>query len=143
MHLAERHQQLVEDLSVIPDHHERLAAIVARSHKNAALTSAEHNSTNRVLGCQSAVWLVGELQPDGTLQLRCDADSPMVKGLVKLLCEAYSGGRPSEIAATEPAFLEELDLLRNLSPTRRNGLLAVRARIRELAMQAAGAQNIA
>jgi cysteine desulfuration protein SufE len=79
------------------------------------------------------VWVIGESQSDGTLTLRCDADSPLVKGLIHLLCEAYSGGTPMEIVATEPAFLDELGLLRDLSPTRRNGLAAVRARIREIA----------
>jgi cysteine desulfuration protein SufE len=57
----------------------------------------------------------------------------MVKGLVHFLCAAYSGATPTEIATTEPTFLDELGLLRDLSPTRRNGLTAVGNRIRELA----------
>jgi cysteine desulfuration protein SufE len=143
MTLSERHQQLVDDLSVIPDRQERLAAIVDRTRKLTPFTAAERNSVPRVPGCQSAVWLVGELQPDGTLSLRCDADSPMVKGLVHLLCQAYTGATPREIVETEPAFLEQLELLRDLSPTRRNGLVAVRKRIRELAQLAHAARNIA
>jgi len=133
MTLAKRHRQLVEDLSLIPDRHERLAVIVDRTRKLAPLSAAERTAENRVAGCQSAVWLIGQLNADGTLALRCDADSPMVKGLVYLLVEAYTGAPPAEIAATEPTFIDQLDLLRDLSPTRRNGLLAVHARIRTLA----------
>ena len=143
MTLAERHQRLVEDLSLVPDRHERLAVIVDRTRKLAPFAISERTTSHRVAGCQSAVWLIGELRPDGTLHLRCDADSPMVKGLVYLLCEAYSDATPAEITATLPAFLDALDLLRDLSPTRRNGLLAVHARIRELARSALAAQNIA
>jgi cysteine desulfuration protein SufE len=143
MPLADRHQQIYEDLSIVPDRHERLAAIVDRTRKLPPLPVEERIAQHRVAGCQSAVWLIGELQPDGTLSLRCDADSPMVKGLVHLLCEAYSGATPAEIAATEPIFIDKLDLLRDLSPTRRNGLNAVHARIRALARNALAAQNIA
>lgn len=139
MSLAERHQRLVEDLSLIPDRQERLAVIVDRTRKLPPFSATERIAENRVAGCQSAVWLIGELRADGTLAIRCDADSPMVKGLVHFLCEAYSGAEPADIAATEPTFLDELGLLRDLSPTRRNGLAAVHARIRELARTALAA----
>ncbi len=139
MTLAERHRQIVEDLSLIPDRHERLALIVDRTRKLAPLPAAERTAENRVAGCQSAVWLISQTSADGTLTLRCDADSPMVKGLVHFLVEAYTGAPPAEIAATEPTFIDQLDLLRDLSPTRRNGLLAVHARIRALATAASAA----
>jgi len=133
MKLAERHQRLVDDLLIIPDRQERLAAIVDRTRRLPPFSAEEKIDTHRVAGCQSAVWVIGEFRPDGTLTLRCDADSPLVKGLVHLLCAAYSDALPAEIVATEPAFLDELGLLRDLSPTRRNGLAAVRTRIREIA----------
>jgi len=133
MTLAERHRQLIDDLSIIPDRQERLAVIVDRSRQLKPFPQEEKISAHRVAGCQSAVWVIGELRADGTLGLRYDVDSPMVKGLVHLLCDAYSGATPAEIVATEPAFLDELELLRDLSPTRQNGLAAVRNRIREIA----------
>jgi cysteine desulfuration protein SufE len=143
MSLADRHRQLFEDLSVIPDRHERLAVIVDRTRKLPPFSTAERIDRHRVAGCQSSVWLIAELRPDGTLALRCDTDSPMVKGLVHLLCEAYTGATPAEILATEPTFIDRLELLRDLSPTRRNGVAAVHARIRELARAALAAQNLA
>lgn len=143
MSLADRHQQLFEDLSIIPDRHERLAVIVERTRKLPPFPAAERLDSHRVVGCQSSVWLIGELQPDGTLNLRCDTDSPMVKGLVHLLCDAYTGAMPAEILATEPTFIDQLELLRDLSPTRRNGLAAVHARIKSIAHTALAAQNLA
>ncbi|MFT3869279.1 MAG: SufE family protein [Nibricoccus sp.] len=143
MSLADRHRQLFEDLSLIPDRHERLAVIVDRTRRLPPFTVAERLENHRVPGCQSAVWLIGELQPNGTLSLRSDTDSPMVKGLVNLLCEAYTGATPAEILATEPTFIDQLELLRDLSPTRRNGVAAVHARIKTLARTALAAQNLA
>jgi cysteine desulfuration protein SufE len=134
MTLANRQQRLIEDLGLVPDRHERLAIIVERSRRLEPFSTDNKSPAHRVTGCQSTVWLIGERHPDGTLTFCCDADSPMVKGLVHLLCEFYSGATPAEIVATEPAFLDALGLARDLSPTRRNGLAAVRARIRAIAL---------
>ena len=60
-----------------------------------------------------------------------------MRGLLKLLGDFYSGAPPAEVAATEPALLEQLGLDRNLSPTRLNGLRSVRAKIRGFALAAA------
>jgi len=76
---------------------------------------------------------------DGQCQFRGDADSPLVRGLLFLLCDFYSGAAPADVAATEPALLEALGVSRNLSPTRLNGLRSVRARIRDFALSQAGA----
>jgi len=85
-----------------------------------------------VKGCISQAWLVGERR-DGRCYFRCDADSPLVRGLLVLLCDLYSDATPAEIVATEPVLIEELGLARNLSPTRLNGLRSVRSAIRDFA----------
>ena len=49
----------------------------------------------------------------------------MVRGLVTMLCGIYDGATPEEVVREEPAVLDELGILRNLTPTRQNGLAAV------------------
>lgn len=132
MTVAEKQQQMLADLLLIEDAQERLAAIVAGARSRLAASRAEHIDAHRVRGCVSTVWLVAEWRED-RCWFRSDAESPLVLGLVALLCELYSGGEPADIVATEPALLEELGLTRTLSPTRLNGLRSVRARIREFA----------
>lgn len=80
----------------------------------------------------SPVWVSSDFS-EGVLNFRAEAEAPVVKGLVSLLCELYDGASPEEVATTEPTLLEELDLVRDLSPTRRNGLAAVRLRLRQIA----------
>jgi len=133
--LAEKQQHLVDDLAIIPDPQERLAAVVDRARRLAPLPEGERTEANRVRGCVSQVWIVGDLR-SGRLHFRCDADGPLVKGLVHLLATFFSDATPAEIAASDADPLAALDLTRNLSPTRRNGLAAARARIRELAQAA-------
>lgn len=135
MTLVEKQQQLVTDYTLIEDAQERLAAIVDRARNIPPLPDAERTEANRVKGCVSLAWLVAETR-DGRCHFRSDADSPLVRGLLKLLCDFYSGAPPAEVAATEPVLLEELGLARNLSPTRLNGLRSVRAKIRDFAAAA-------
>jgi cysteine desulfuration protein SufE len=130
--LAEKQHQLIEDYAIIPDPQERLAAVVDRARRRPPLPETERTEANRVRGCVSLAWVVGEVRA-GRCYFRSDADSPLVRGLLVLLCDFYSDATPAEVAATEPALLEELGLARNLSPTRLNGLRSVRARIREFA----------
>lgn len=135
MTLAEKQQQLIDDYGIIDDPQERLAAIVDRVRQIPPLPENERTEANRVKGCVSLAWIVAETR-DGRCHFRSDSDSPLVRGLLKLLCDFYSDAPPAEVAATEPALLEKLGLARNLSPTRLNGLRSVRAIIRDFAATA-------
>lgn len=132
MILAEKQQQLITRFLVIHDAHERLAAIVARGKKWPAPPETERTDANRVPGCVSRVWLVGRVE-DGRCRWLMDADSPLVRGLVALLCELGDGATPAELAAFEPEIIGGLALDRQLSPTRLNGMAAVAQTMRAFA----------
>ncbi|MCX6954231.1 MAG: SufE family protein [Verrucomicrobia bacterium] len=132
MTLTEKLTQLIDDLAIIDDPQERLGVIVDRAKKLPPLAESERTDATRVRGCVSLVHLVGEVR-EGHCYFRCEADGPLVRGLVALLCEFYSGATPAEIAATDTDPLEALGLAKNLSPTRRNGLASARATIRAFA----------
>ena len=132
MPLSRKLQQVVEDLAVIDGPQERLALLVDRAKHAPPLPASERTDAHRVPGCMSVVWLVPELR-DGRCYFRCDAESPMVRGLVSFVCEFFSGFSPHAIAGTEVDPLDPLGIARNLSPTRRNGLTAVRKAIRAFA----------
>ena len=131
--LAQKQQELIDDLNLIHDPHERLAALTSR---RVAFKLEKHLllEQNLVKGCVSRVWLACRRE-SGRCTFQCEADSPMVAGLVALLCDLYSGNTPEEIVAVEPEVWEKAGLARLLSPTRLNGLAAVRSRIRELASE--------
>ena len=132
MTVAEKQIQLIEDFAIIEDRQERLAAVVAHARRRPPLPADEKTDAHRVPGCISSVWLLAT-HTDGRLRLRYDAESPLVKGLVGLLVELYDNAPPAEVIATEPVILSDLGLLQDLTPTRQNGLTAVRARIKSLA----------
>ncbi|CAM3056177.1 SufE family protein [Rariglobus hedericola] len=134
MSVSEKQAQLIEDLSFIEDRQERLAAVVDRARRRPVFSADLKTEANRVNGCISQVWVTGELG-DGVLHFQFDADSPLVKGLVALLVDLYEGGTPADIVATEPVLFEQLGLSRDLTPTRQNGLTAVRAHIKAIAQR--------
>ncbi len=131
MTLAEKQDALIAELNILPDAQERLAELVRRGAAHRLPESAK-TEAQRVPGCVSRVWLRME-ENEGAPVFRCDADSPLVKGLAALLCDLYSGARVDEIAAEEPRVWEACGLRKMMSPTRLNGLVALRARIRALA----------
>jgi cysteine desulfuration protein SufE len=123
--LADKLHRLIDDLSVVEDPQERLATIVDRAKRIPPLPADERVEANRVRACVSVVWLVGELRA-GHCHFRCDAESPVVRGLAICVCEFFSGAPVAEVATSTIEPLDALGLTRNLSPTRRNGLAAVR-----------------
>lgn len=123
---------MIDDLLLIEDAQERLAAVVDRAKSRPPLPASERTEDNRVKGCISAAWITGECR-DGRCHFRGDADSPLVRGLVLLLADLYSDAAPAEVVEVEPELLEKTGLARGLSPTRLNGLRSVRAKIRDFA----------
>jgi cysteine desulfuration protein SufE len=123
---------MVDDFAPLEDPHERLSAVIDRAKSLPPLPPADRTDAHRVRGCVSVVWLIGELR-DGRCYFRSDAESPLVRGLVAFVADFFTGETPAEIAASEADPLAALDLLRNLSPTRRNGLASATKTIRDFA----------
>ncbi len=120
---------------MLDDPQERLSALVDRARRLSPLTPEERSAANRVHGCVSVVWLVSTTR-HGCCFFRSDAESPIVKGLVAFLCDFFDGAPIAELATSDLEPLDVLHITRNLSPTRRNGLAAVRRAIRDYAQRA-------
>ncbi|PKH83237.1 Fe-S metabolism protein SufE [Pseudomonas sp. Choline-02u-1] len=98
-----------------------------------ALDDAQKSETNRVHGCESQVWLVGDLR-DGHWQFRASSDARMIRGLVALLLLRVNGLSAADLKQIDlPDWFNQLGLSRQLSPSRSNGLNAVLQRMNELA----------
>jgi cysteine desulfuration protein SufE len=128
--LAEKQEQLIAKFAIIEDPQERLAALMSRAKKWPK--PEPQDDTQLVPGCQSRVWLQGTNE-GGLCHFRMECDAPMVKGLVALMCELYDGAPSAEVQSVEPVWVDRLGFSRMITPTRLNGLAAVRNRIREFA----------
>ncbi|MDI2594031.1 SufE family protein [Pseudomonas sp. 681] len=100
-----------------------------------ALSDVDKVEANRVHGCESQVWLVGQLQ-DGHWQFSAASDARMIRGLVALLLARVNGLSAAELRQVDlPDWFNQLGLSRQLSPSRSNGLNAVLQRMHELSLQ--------
>jgi cysteine desulfuration protein SufE len=134
MHPKDRQATLIARHLIIDDPHERLAAITSRNPPLLPLLTEERRESALVPGCISRVWLACSIE-NGRCRFRVDCESPMVRGLVRVLCEIYDDTPPEEIAEVEPTVFEVLGIAAHLTPTRLNGLANVRKQIREFAQR--------
>ncbi|MFN0127126.1 MAG: SufE family protein [Verrucomicrobiales bacterium] len=125
-------EKILEDLAVLPDPQERLAHLMERATRRPPVPEKDRNDTTRVPGCVSRVWLTATLV-NGQCRFQVAANSPMVLGLVRFICDVYDGAPPAEAAAFQSEIITRSGLHRFLSPTRLHGLDRTRHRIRALA----------
>lgn len=122
--IGERQQAIVAEFQAIEDWQERYRKIIDLGKKLAPFPEAFRTDDYKVKGCQSQVWLHADLR-DGRVEFQADSDAAIVRGLVALLLEVYSGRAPQEIMTAQDDFLNEMGLMENLTQTRSNGLTAM------------------
>ena len=115
---------------------QRARLLMTWGEQLAPLSEQERSEANRVHGCESQVWLVGE-QQQGRWQFRAASDARLIRGLLALLLVRVNGLSAEALHALDlPDWFTQLGLARHLSPSRSNGLKAVLARMSELSVSA-------
>jgi cysteine desulfuration protein SufE len=129
--------ELIESFSFLDDWMEKYRLIMELGSSLPEMSDSLKVPENKVLGCQSQVWLVGEpRESDGavTMEFVADSDAHIVRGLVAIALMIFSGKSPAEIAGTDPRpVFHELGLDQHLTEGRSNGLLSMVGRIKEIA----------
>lgn len=119
---TDKQSRLIEEFKNLGGWEDRYRLIISKGKALDALPENEKSEDLKVKGCQSQVWLKAQLSDDGRVHFRADSDAMIVKGLVAIVLDVYSGLTPAEILATPPQFVKELGLDSHLSPSRANGL---------------------
>ena len=132
---AEAQQAIHDEFAFFGDWSERYQYLIDLGRKLPPMDEALRIEENRLLGCQSKVWIVSSGDAE-RLDFTAASDSAIVSGLIFLALRVFSGRSADEILATEPTFVADIGLSRHLSPTRSNRLGALLATIRERAQQA-------
>lgn len=102
------------------DPKQRYQQLLSYAQKLPPMPDAEKTPANRVSGCVSQVYIEAHCE-DGNVFYRGDADAQLVKGLVGLLVEGFSGLPPETILQVTPDFIDETGLQASLTPSRANG----------------------
>lgn len=132
---SEAQSAIQDEFACFGDWAERYQYLIDLGRKLPAFPEEWKKEENRLHGCQSLVWIVGEGDAD-RLDFHAISDSAIVSGLIYLALRVYSGRSAREILTTNPDYIADIGLAKHLSPTRSNGLVALLNFIRERAQRA-------
>ncbi len=133
MNLSTHAQEALDAFTACPGWEQRARLLMQWGERLAPLSDTERCEANRVHGCESLVWLVGDYE-EGSWQFRAASDARLIRGLLALLLVRIEGLDAAALHNLDLAeWFSQLGLSRQLSPSRSNGLTAVLQRMRELA----------
>ena len=131
---ADAQRAIIEEFAFFDDWSERYQYLIDLGKRLSPMAGELKIEPNRLLGCQSLVWIVAKGDAD-RLEFDAISDSSIVSGLVYLALRVYSGRTAEEILATTPDYIANIGLSKHLSPTRSNGLASLLAFIQAKAKQ--------
>lgn len=133
MTIDERQQEIIDEFSELDDWMDRYAMIIDLGNQLPPFDTSLKTPDRLIEGCQSRVWLDGQLTPEGLVIYQADSDAIIVKGIISLLISVLNGHTPQEILDAKLRFIDEIGLSEHLSPTRANGLVAMVKQMRAYA----------
>ncbi len=116
---------IVAEFEAYPEWDGRYSHIIKLGKQLPDFPEEARVETNLVKGCQSQVWMTATLTQDGRVALKADSDAMIVQGLVALMLRLYNNQTPATILATDPDFLERIEMSKHISMQRSNGLFAM------------------
>lgn len=123
-------QDMIDDFAFLDDWEDRYMHVIDLGKGLVPLAASDKTDENKVKGCASQVWLVSQHQ-DNIWNFAGDSDAHIVKGLVAIVLEIFSGRTAADIAALDANdILSKLGLAEHLSAQRANGLASMINRIK-------------
>jgi cysteine desulfuration protein SufE len=123
-------QDMIDDFAFLDDWEDRYMHVIDLGKGLPPLPAGSQTDANKVKGCASQVWLISE-KADDIWTFSGDSDAHIVKGLVAIVLEIFSGRSAAEIASLDAnEILSKLGLAEHLSAQRSNGLAAMIGRIK-------------
>ncbi|MBQ2598123.1 MAG: SufE family protein, partial [Bacteroidales bacterium] len=130
--IQEIQADIVQDFAVLTDWMDKYEYLIELGKEMPLIDEKDKTEDKLIRGCQSRVWLSCRAE-DGRLRFAADSDAIITKGIISLLLRVYDGQTPADILASDEAFIEQIGLKENLSPTRANGLVSMIATIKAYA----------
>jgi len=133
MTINEIQDRIVDDFSQFDDWMDKYALLIDLGNGLEPMDEKFKVPQNIIEGCQSRVWLHAEME-NGLIHFKGESDAILVKGIVALLLEVFTGRTPDEILSADLYFVDKIGLKEHLSPTRSNGLVAMLKQIKLYAL---------
>jgi cysteine desulfuration protein SufE len=133
MSIAEKQEQLLEEISLFQDWTERYEYVIGLGKKLPPMEEAAKNPEHLIKGCQSQVWLDATYQ-DGKIHYCADSDSLITKGMIALFVRVLDDETPDAILTADMNFIDRTGLKEHLAPTRANALNLMATQMKQRAL---------
>jgi cysteine desulfuration protein SufE len=125
MSVAEVQEEIINEFALLDgDQEMTVFYIMELGQKLPEMPASEKTEDNVVKGCQSKVWLTGQLSGD-KVHFRADSNTAITKGLVSLLLRIFNGQTPETILTAELFFMHRIGMERFIGTQRSNGFAAM------------------
>lgn len=119
-------EKVLRNFNRCKDWEERYLYLIELGERLKPYPPSKLNDRHIVQGCQSQVWVDFKVDNEGVVTITATSDSAIVKGLLSLVCIAFSGKHLDEIASFDVIqWFDELNLKSHLTPGRTQGLEAI------------------
>ena len=126
--------ELADNFELLGDWDTRYEYLMDLGKRLEALSDSDKTDVSKVHGCMSNVWIVGDQNADGSIKFRAECDTAVIRGVIAVLVEIYSGSTPEDCMKLDPdEMFDQLGLFDHLSPTRHVGVYAIVMRLQQIA----------
>lgn len=119
---------IASDFELLSDWDQRYQYLIELGELLPSMPESEKTDDNRVMPCMSMVWVYAYHQPENAnvVYFHGECDTAIIKGVVALLVQLFSGKTAQQILDTDvDTLFERIELAENLSPNRHVGIYAI------------------
>lgn len=131
MTINEKQDEIIEEFDLFDDQLDKTQYIIDLGKKLPPMPESAKTDQNRIMGCQSKVWVDGELKGD-SLYFSGDSEptAQISKGLISLLIRVLSGEKPEDIANADLYFIPRVGMGNLITSLRAGGLASMIERMK-------------
>ena len=122
MNMQQQLTSLRELFMLFEDPKDKFVQLMDMAKESEQLKENEKVEQNKINGCTSRAWVVTEQNGDDTYTFRTDSDSLIVKGLLTILEQVFSGQTADNILSINSSdILYSIGLDKTITSQRTNG----------------------
>ena len=122
MNMQQQLTNLREVFMLFEDPKDKFVQLMDMAKESEQLKENEKVEQNKINGCTSRAWVVTEQNSDDTYTFRTDSDSLIVKGLLTILENVFSGQTADNILSINSSdILYSIGLDKTITSQRTNG----------------------
>ena len=133
MSIKEELNILREVFILFEDPKDKFVQLMDMAKESGNLSDAEKTDINKINGCTSQAWVVGNINADDTYTFKTDSDSLIVKGLLLILEKIFTKKSAKDILATNSdGILRAVGLEKTITSQRINGFSSALEKIKSI-----------